>query len=170
MGTSGTTLTVWIAASANRVRAGLALVAAAFDALRLARWAGERTGAEPLVTVLHIAFAFIPLGFVLVALGSVRLDVVNASGAPYAWTVGAIGFMTLAVMTRASLGRTGRPLPATPSVQAIYMAAGVAALTRIDAASDLMLEPMLQFPALAWVIAFVGFVIIYVPLLACRRS
>jgi uncharacterized protein involved in response to NO len=119
--------------------------------------------------VLHAAFAFVPLGFALVALGIVRPDLVTPTGALHAWTTGAIGLMTLAVMTRASLGHTGRPLTATPDIQAIYVAAGVSAIARLAAAFGLLREPMLYVSATAWVLAFVGFVIVYAPLLLQPR-
>jgi uncharacterized protein involved in response to NO len=169
MAMSGAALAAWIAAPVNRVTAGLAVVAAVLNVLRLARWAGDRTGAEPLVTVLHAGFAFIPLGFALVALGILRPDVVTATGAVHAWSAGAIGLMTLAVMTRASLGHTGRPLTATPAIQVIYLAAGISAITRIAAAFDLLREPMLHVSATMWVVAFASFVIVFAPLLLRRR-
>jgi uncharacterized protein involved in response to NO len=78
--------------------------------------------------------------------------------------------MTLAVMTRASLGHTGRPLTATRPIQFIYVAAFVAALARIVAAFDVLREPMLHTSATAWVLAFAGYVIVYGPLLARQRS
>jgi len=73
-------------------------------------------------------------------------------------------------MTRASLGHTGRPLTATPRIQFIYVAAFVAAFARIIAAFDVLREPMLHLSASTWVLAFGGFVVIYAPLLARRRS
>jgi len=77
--------------------------------------------------------------------------------------------MTLAVMTRASLGHSGRPLTATRPIQLIYAAAILAALARITAAFGIMREPMLHVSASAWVLAFVGFVVVYAPLLVKRR-
>jgi uncharacterized protein involved in response to NO len=76
--------------------------------------------------------------------------------------------MTLAVMTRASLGHTGRPLAATPPIQLIYLAALVAALARIAAAFGITREPALYVSAAAWVMAFAGFAIVYAPLLTRR--
>jgi uncharacterized protein involved in response to NO len=95
--------------------------------------------------------------------------VIASSGALHSWTAGAIGLMTLAVMTRASLGHTGRPLTATLPTQLIYLAALVAALTRITAAFGVAREPLLHVSAAAWVMAFVGFVIVYAPLLIRPR-
>jgi uncharacterized protein involved in response to NO len=90
------------------------------------------------------------------------------SGALHGWTMGAIGVMTLAVMTRASLGHTGRPLTATRPIQLIYAAIIVAALARIVSAFDVLREPMLHLSAVAWVAAFGGFVSVYAPLLMRR--
>jgi uncharacterized protein involved in response to NO len=162
--TAGAALVAWTAAPASQATAWLLLTAVLHTA-RLARWAGERTLGEPLVTILHVAYAFVPLGFALLALANVRPDVIPASGALHAWTTGAIGLMTLAVMTRASLGHTGQPLTATWPIRAIYVAAITAAVTRVAAAFGLAREPMLYVSATAWVLAFAGFVIVYGPLL-----
>lgn len=170
MAVSGAALALWIALPAARATALLALAAMAMNLLRLARWAGERTAAEPLVLVLHVAYAFVPAGFGLLALGILAPGVVAPTGAVHGFTAGAIALMTLAVMTRASLGHAGRALTATPSIQAIYGAALVAALARLLAAFDVLREPMLHLSAAAWVLAFGGFVVVYGPLLARRRS
>ena len=73
-------------------------------------------------------------------------------------------------MTRASLGHAGRPLTAARPIQFIYVAALIAALARTVAAFGLLREPMLHVSAMAWVLAFGGFVVIYAPLLARRRA
>ena len=162
---SGIALAAWIAVPEHRATAGLAAIAAALNVWRLSRWAGERTFGEPLVTVLHAGFVFVPLGFALVALAIARPDLVAATGALHAWTVGAIGVMSLAVMTRASLGHTGQPLTATRPIQAIYAAAALSAIARIAAAFDVLREPMLHASATLWVLAFLGFIAVYAPLL-----
>ncbi len=169
MAASGFTLICWVIAPDSPLTAGLAVAAAALNLARLARWAGDRTAAEPLVLILHVAYAFIPIGFVLLALGILRPDLVAPTGALHGWTVGAIGIMTLAVMTRASLGHTGRQLTASRPIQLIYLAAIIAAVARIAAAFDILREPMLHLSATAWVAAFGGFVVVYAPLLM-RRS
>jgi uncharacterized protein involved in response to NO len=170
MGVSIATLVLWILAPGNTVTAAGAAVAGVLNVWRISRWGGARTTAEPLVLVLHIAFAFVPVGFLLLALGILRPDVVAPTGALHGWTIGAIGLMTLAVMTRASLGHTGQPLTATQPIQLIYALAITAALARIVAAFDILREPMLYLAATAWVLAFLGFVVVYAPLLARRQS
>lgn len=170
MGVSAVALASWIMAPEHRATALLSVLAGLVNGLRLARWAGERTTAEPLVLVLHVAYAFVPLGFFLLALGLWRPDILAATGALHAWAAGAIGLMTLAVMTRASLGHSGRPLTATRPIQLLYVAAFVAACARIAAAFDLQREPLLHLSATAWVLGFAGFVVVYGPMLTRSRT
>src|SRR5262249_47864810 len=107
---SAVALCIWIAAAAGPVT-GLALLAAGvLQVLRLARWAGDRTTRERLVLILHVAYAFVPLGFILTSLAA--FGIVLPSAGLHAWMVGAVGTMTLAVMTRASLGHPGHALAA----------------------------------------------------------
>jgi len=166
---AGAALVMWIAASEAAVTAAFAGGAAAAHVLRLWRWAGERSWREPLVAILHIGYAFVPIGFTLLVLSILRPDTVAASAAMHAWTVGAIGIMTLAVMTRASLGHTGGVLTATRATQLLYVAAIFSAIARIAAGFGMARNPMLHLAAAAWVFAFAGFVAIFGPLLATRR-
>jgi uncharacterized protein involved in response to NO len=158
---SGLALASWVTAAQAATTAVLALVAAALNVVRLGRWAGNRTATEPLVLILHVAYTFIPVGFFLLGLAIAQPGIVSPSGALHAWTTGAIGVMTLAVMTRASLGHTGRPLIATHSIQFVYFAAVTAALSRIAADFDVLREPILYLAATAWILAFSGFAMIF---------
>lgn len=167
---AGATLGVWIAMPDTGLTAGAAIAAAGAHFWRLSRWAGERTGPEPLVLILHAGYAFVPIGFALLALSIFRPDVILASAAIHAWTAGAIGTMTLAVMTRASLGHTGRPLTATRTVQAIYIAVILSAIARLAAGFGVARDPLLHLSAAAWVLAFAGFAAVFGPLLAARRA
>jgi NnrS protein len=85
-------------------------------------------------SILHLAYAFVSVGFLLLGAAILWPSVCPVSAGPHAWTTGAAGLMTLAVMTRASLGHTGRELTASASTQAIYLCAFAAALVRILAA------------------------------------
>ena len=167
---SAVALAGWITAPVHPATATLLSIAALANTVRLARWAGERTLAEPLVLILHTAYACVPLGFALLAISIWRPDVVAPSGALHGWTTGAIGLMTLAVMTRAALGHTGQALTATRPIQLIYAVAVVAVGTRIIAAFDILREPMLHVSALAWVLAFAGCVVVYAPHLLRRQA
>jgi uncharacterized protein involved in response to NO len=167
---TGVALASWTTAPDAVPTALLALLAGGLNLARIARWAGERTASEPLVLVLHVAFAFVPLGFLLLALGIAAPAIVVPAGAVHGWTAGAIGLMTLAVMTRASLGHTGRPLRATRPITLIYVAVVVASLARIAAAFGVLRDPMLHLSAGAWMLGFLGFVVVYAPLLMRRRT
>ena len=165
---SGASLVLWIC-EPDGVPVGAALItAAALNVVRLARWAGDRTFADRLVLILHVGYAFVPLGFLLGGLAA--FDIAAPSAGIHAWTAGAIGTMTLAVMSRASLGHTGRPLVASSALQAVYAAVLIAALVRVCAAlHPLWNGPLLSVAAFAWVVAFFGFAALYAPLLVLRR-
>jgi uncharacterized protein involved in response to NO len=159
-------LLLWTSIPETLASAALLTLATILQAVRLLRWAGTRTLREPLVLILHIGYSFVPLGLAFAALASAAIVPVTA--AMHAWTVGAFGTMTLAVMTRATLGHTGRPMTASTSTQLIYAAVVVAAVTRIWAAlQPAWLVVLLHFAALAWAGAFLGFGIVYGPML-CR--
>ena len=133
---------------------GVALaVAGAMQTIRLARWAGDRTARERLLLILHIGYAFVPLGFLLGA--AAAFGQVPAAAGIHAWMAGAAGVMTLAVMSRASLGHTGQPLTASAATQAIYVAIIIAAAARICAVLEPAHSlPLLYLAALAWAAAF----------------
>ena len=165
---SGIALLVWLIAPFGTVTAVALALAGIANIARLCRWAGDRTTGERLLLILHVAYAFIPLGFLLMAAAS--SERLPASAAIHAWTAGGIGVMTLAVMTRVSLGHTGRALTASHATQFIYALIIIAALARITAAlvgadSDVLL----QLAAFAWIAAFAGFVIVYSGILVTKR-
>jgi uncharacterized protein involved in response to NO len=165
---SAAALAVWVALpDATATAIGL-VIAGVLNLVRLARWAGDRTLRDRLVLVLHIAYAFVPLGLVL--LGCAAFGHVPEAAGIHALGGGAVGTMTLAVMTRASLGHTGHALVASSATQAIYAAVVAAALLRIAAAliPDIAI-PLLSLSAAAWAGAFLGFGLAYGPLLALPR-
>jgi uncharacterized protein involved in response to NO len=165
---SGVGLALWIALPTAQTTAAVLLVGGVLQTIRLVRWAGYRTLRDRLVLVLHFAYAFVPIGFILTGLAA--LDLLPASAGIHAWTAGAIGTMTLAVMTRASLGHTGHALIASIATQAIYLAVLVAALTRICAAIEPWRDDvLLPLSALFWAVAFLGFGASYAPMLLSRR-
>jgi uncharacterized protein involved in response to NO len=165
---SAATLVLWVAVPLGSATA-IALVAAGLlNLVRLARWAGERALRDRLVLVLHAGYAFIPLGLLL--LGCAALDRAPEAAGIHA-LAGAIGTMTLAVMTRASLGHTGHDLTATAATQAVYAAVVAATLLRIAAAFvPETAITLLSLSAVAWTAAFLGFGLAYGPMLARRRA
>jgi len=142
---------------------GLALaLAGGLHAARLARWSGHRTLAEPLVTVLHAGYAFVPLGALALAAEILALGSFGIAGAQHLWMAGAIGLMTLAVMTRATLGHTGQALTAGAGTIAIYAALILSVLARVAAGLWPAMSGILHSLAgLCWIAAFGGFAVIY---------
>jgi uncharacterized protein involved in response to NO len=148
----------------------LAIVAGLAQFARQLRWMPHRTLAEPLVTILHAGFFFVPLGFLLIGMALLTDDNGLRTAGIHAWTAGAIGSMTLAVMTRATRGHSGQSLHASAStIFGIYVPILLAALARIAAA--LMPEQtmlLLPLAALLWIAAFLGFAVFYGPLMLRR--
>jgi uncharacterized protein involved in response to NO len=168
IGVSAVTLALWVAQPSWRLSGAALAVAGLWQIARLMRWAGDRTVRDRLVLVLHVGYAFVPLGFLLSSAAAFGL--VPASAGIHAWTVGAAGTMTLAVMTRASLGHTGNALNASAMTQAIYAAVVIAALARIGASLfPAWSEPLLHLTVLAWCAAFFGFAASFGPLLVGKR-
>jgi uncharacterized protein involved in response to NO len=157
-------LAFWVVYPAGHYTGAALAIAGLLHLVRLGRWAGDRTWRERLVLILHVGYAFVPLGFVLNAMSAFEL--VPAGAGIHAWMAGAAGTMTLAVMSRATLGHTGQQLTASRATQAIYAAIIVAALSRVCAVIEpAHSEPLLHLAAFAWAAAFFGFAITYGPLL-----
>ncbi|MGZ5899504.1 MAG: NnrS family protein [Reyranella sp.] len=162
-------MVVWVLAPSGTWVAGALGIAGLLHLVHLARWAGHRTLSDRLVLILHLAYVFVPVGFFLSALSA--LDLVAPGAGVHAWTGGAIGSMTIAVMTRASLGHTGQALSASAATQAVYAAILIAALARVCAALEPTHSiPLLTISGLAWTGAFFGFALAYAPLLCRTRK
>lgn len=159
----------WVGIPASPVTAALLGLAGALHIFRLARWAGDRTLREPLVWVLHVGYAFVPLGALLVALSAVIPAFTVLAAAQHLWMAGAIGLMTLAVMTRATRGHTGQKLSADGRTTSLYLALLCAIAARFVAgfwpAASVWLYPL---SGLAWIASFGGFCLAYGPLMLKR--
>jgi uncharacterized protein involved in response to NO len=121
-------LLVWVTQPEGIMTAIVAAPALGLNAYRLVRWQGHRTLDEPLLLMLHLAYAFVPLGLVAISLAA--LGWIAAPSALHVLTVGCIGLMTFAVMARACLGHTGRPLTASWQATAGFFALVLAAVVR----------------------------------------
>lgn len=162
-------LAAWVVAPDARATGAALLAGGAANLLRLARWRGWRTFADPLVLVLHAAFLLVVLGFLATGANSFSADVPAAVGI-HIWAIGGIGGMTLAMMTRATLGHTGHALIASRGTQAVYLLVALALAARVGMALlPAWASPLMLAAAAAWCIAFAGFLAIYGPMLT-RRS
>ncbi len=158
----------WVAAPEHPVTALLAVIAAAAHAARLWRWRGWTVLAEPLLSVLHAAYAFVPLGFLAIALSATGH--LNAYSALHVVTVGAMGLMMLAVMGRATRGHTGRDLAASRVTCLSYLCLIAAALIRpLAELAPEHFQPLLALSALLWIAAYGLFVLEYAPMLTRTR-
>jgi uncharacterized protein involved in response to NO len=158
------TAVCWTAQPQAPLAAGLAALSAALHLVRLWRWRGLDAVAEPMLLVLHVGYLFVPLG--LAAVGLAALGALSMISALHLLTVGAIGIMTLAVMTRATMGHTGRPIQASKVTVAAFVAIVIAAAIRPVA--DLLPHqyiPLLAISGSAWIIAYLLFCIDYAPML-----
>ncbi|MGH7257696.1 MAG: NnrS family protein [Nitrospiraceae bacterium] len=145
---------------------GWALVAAGLiNFVRLFRWYGWVTWREPLVLMLHMGYGWLAMS--LLALGGAMLGFgLPATEALHALTSGSVGVMTLAVMTRASLGHTGRPRHAGPTTVFIYILVNLGAMLRVfGPVTDLPDNVVLGLAAVSWSGAYLLFALAYGPFL-----
>jgi uncharacterized protein involved in response to NO len=152
---------LWAVLPQSRVGGALLVAAGGANIVRLWRWQGLRTLKEPLLTILHLGYLWLSAALVLLGAAGLTPLVPRTAGV-HALTAGAIGVMTLAVMSRATRGHTGRPLHADGPTTAIYLAINLAALTRVAAPFlPAWQTALLSASALLWLLAFGGFAAVY---------
>lgn len=162
---TGVSLLGWIMAPEAILVGALLLAAGLLQAFRLFRWRGLRTVADPLVLILHVGYAWLPAGLMLLGLSIVGADVPR-SAAIHALTAGAMATMILAVMTRATLGHTGRELKASPTTVFLYALVTLGAVLRVSASLGFLDYTLArEISAVSWAAAFVIFLFSYGPLL-----
>lgn len=145
------------------------LLAAAAHALRLWRWDPLATRSTPILWILHLSYAWISIGFILLGLSAFGL--VPDALAAHAFGVGAVGGMIIGMMTRTARGHTGRPLQVGRTEVAAYVLVQLAALIRVGGA---LLLPaayvqLLVAAGVLWSAAFVLFLLVYFPILTRPR-
>jgi uncharacterized protein involved in response to NO len=152
------------------IEGSLALIATALNAVRLFLWRGWGTRSEPIVWVLHAAYAWLVIALALMAASDLTLWV-PPTLANHALGTGAVGLMILAVMSRASLGHTGRRIIAPAAIVAAYRLVAGAAVLRVIGPLILPQHqgPILVLAALAWISAFSLFAAVYGPILTTPR-
>ncbi|MGC3872554.1 NnrS family protein [Halomonas sp. GXIMD04776] len=151
------------------VTAVIALLAGGANLLRLARWEGWRATHEPLLWGLHASYGFVALGFLMYGLS--HLEVLPATLAIHALTVGGMSTMILAMISRVSLGHTGRPIETLPGIGLALGLMLAAAVFRalIPALWPQVTHWMLSSSILLWCLAYATFLMLYTkPLLSAR--
>jgi uncharacterized protein involved in response to NO len=164
-------LLAWLIAPVSLPGGALFVAAGVINFVRLARWRGWTTSAEPLVLILHAGYAWLATAFTLLGLASLAPEIVPSAAGIHALTAGAFGVMTLAVMTRASLGHTGRPLAADGATRTIYLLVNLGAATRVAAPFFPDAYALaLAASAIPWSAAFALFAAAYGPFLLRPRG
>ena len=146
----------------------LALVAAAAHGARLALWRGWRTIGTPLVWILHAAYAWIVIHLLL--RGAARMGWLAGTLDTHALTVGAIGGLTIGMMTRTARGHTGRPLRADGWETAMFVLIQLAAVVRVFGGMvPAIYMASIQSFALLWSAGFGLYAVRYWPVLSRSR-
>jgi len=159
-------LLLWIAKPEHALTGAALLVIGLLHLGRLFRWQGGQTLSEALLWVLHLAYAFIPLGALVEGAAILRPDLLPAASAQHLWMAGAFGLMTLAMMTRATLGHTGQTLHAGAGSLAIYVCLVASVLARLAPAIwEGQAVSLYALSGALWIGAFVGFAVFYGPAL-----
>jgi uncharacterized protein involved in response to NO len=155
----------------TRTSGVVAGIAAIVQAARLTQWGTLKTLRQPIVWVLHLAYLWLPIGLALKCVALLNGAVFSAFWL-HALTIGVLSMMTLAVMTRASLGHTGRPLVAHPATTLSYVLLAGVAVVRVFGVATLALNYVIiiAIAALFWTIAFLLFLAVYAPILWRPRA
>lgn len=157
---------LWVGWPDGVITAWALLVAGIMVLGRLFRWQGMRTGRESLVWILHLGYGWVGVAFLLIGGALLWPQSIPAASGLHALTTGGIGVMTIAVMTRATLGHSGRPRVADKITTLLYVLINLAALIRVLAP----LAPEAYYTTLVaagifWTLAFSLFVYRYSPMM-----
>lgn len=171
LASTGLGVLAWIVASEHAVSGALLVLGGVLLAVRLSRWQGLATWREPIVLILHLGYLWLAVSLVMLGLSALAPDLMPLSSALHALTAGAIATMTLAVMTRATRGHTGRAIESDRLTVALYAAAMAGAVLRVAAPlAPAFYMHLLICGGLLWSLAFVLFVWRYGPMLVKKRA
>ena len=159
-------LLLWMLLPSSTVAAVLLLVAGTAALVRLVRWRGWVAAREPLVWILHVGYAWVGLGLLLLGLSILLPERLPVTAPIHALTAGGIGVTTLAMMTRTARSHTGHEREADEVTLVIFLLVNAAAAMRVAAplAIEWHLE-LLGLSAACWSLAFALFVLRYGPML-----
>ena len=155
----------WVAGAPGPLMAALAFLAAVATGLRLAQWRPYRAAGLPLLWILHLSYAWIPVGFVMLALAAIGVGA--ASTAFHALAVGSMAGLIIGMMTRTTLGHTGRRMAAGWPERAMYALIQAGAVTRVGAGLAPLewRSALLGASGVCWTLSFALFLAVYGPYL-----
>lgn len=145
------------------------LLAGAINLARLSGWKGWRTVGSPILWILHLAFFLLGTGYLVYGLALVS-GILSEIAALHLLAVGAIGSMTLAMMTRAALGHSGRPLRAPIPIVIAYLGVVSAAIVRTFGTLLFDYFPVMIGSGALWIAAFGIYAVVYFPILTKPRK
>lgn len=162
-------LSWWVLAPAGAIGAVLLALAAVMQSTRLIAWKPWRTRSRPILWILHLSYAWIPVGFALLALN--QMAWIGTSPGIHALAVGATGGLIIGMVTRTARGHTGRPLLASPLEVAAYSLVMLAAVLRVfvPVIAPQYLASSLVVAAVAWTFAFAFYLLVFTPWLLRAR-
>lgn len=157
-------LLVWVFAPYHMISSILLILAGLSQLHRLSRWRGLQTIRASIIFVLHIGYVWIGLGLIILGV-SIMWDGLVSSNAIHALTIGGVGTMTVAVMSRASLGHSGKQIKAGLGLSAVYIMLSIATIARLLA--GILLENyqfLINLSGGLWMLAFTLFAALFTPL------
>jgi len=166
--TAGASL-AWVFGAPGPLTASLCILTACASMMRLAGWKSHRTLHVPLLWILHLSYAWIPIGFVLLGLAALGVGV--PSTALHALAVGSMAGLIIGMMTRTTLGHTGRVLATRRAEPAMYTLIQAGAVVRVVAGFSPAgwRDVALLLSGLCWSAAFLLFIVVYTPYLRRAR-
>ena len=167
---TGVALLLWVCAPPGIVTALVLALAGVLHVVRVAHWHPLKTLTRPILWILHAAYAWIPVGLLLLALA--QMGWVTVSVGVHALAVGATGGLIIGMLTRTARGHTGRPLQASRAEVLAYALVMGAALIRVFVPILLpqWYGPSLIAAAAAWSVAFVIYLVLFTPWLLQART
>jgi uncharacterized protein involved in response to NO len=166
-------LLLWVLAPATagwNLAGGLAFsLAAVAHVLRLMQWRPWVTRHRPILWILHLSYAWIPLGLALLAMA--QFGLLGTSSGVHALAIGATAGLIIGMLTRTARGHTGRALQVSRPEIVAYVLVMVAAVVRVlqPLAVPQWLPLALVIAAVAWSLAFAIYLFIYTPWLLQTR-
>ncbi len=147
------------------------IVAGIFQTMRWLRWRPWITLGVPLLWSIHASIKFISFGLIILGI-SYLIPEVPSNHIWHILTIGGMGGLILAMISRVSLGHTGRPLSPPKAMTLAYIFIIIASLVRAFGPWAIPEKTMLfiDISGTFWIFAFAVFAITYAPMLLKARK
>lgn len=169
LGLTAASLAAWALLPAQWLTAAGLAAAALLHGVRLAWWQPWRTRARPILWVLHLAYAWLPMGLALLAAG--QLGWLGESAGIHALAAGLTGGLIIGMLSRTARGHTGRPLQASRLEVLAYGLISVSAVVRVllPLVLPMAWSSWIVIAALAWSAGFAAYLWRFAPWLMSAR-